>query len=110
MQAIMWFNGGPSSQKSEPASLLDGWKAYEAQSQGHGVDVESGGGSAAFSTSAAATPAAAIDAVSFLFQGASDTVSGAFSRSAIPSLWPCMCCSNVEVNLEVNGELYVRPG
>eukprot|EP00271_Cylindrocystis_brebissonii_P013111 TRINITY_DN32705_c0_g1_i1.p1 TRINITY_DN32705_c0_g1~~TRINITY_DN32705_c0_g1_i1.p1 ORF type:complete len:236 (+),score=50.92 TRINITY_DN32705_c0_g1_i1:801-1508(+) len=50
MQTIQgWFQGGPSSKDAEAVSLLEGWKQYEAQSQGRGFpaaaadDLESGG-------------------------------------------------------------------
>eukprot|EP00271_Cylindrocystis_brebissonii_P009101 TRINITY_DN23750_c0_g1_i1.p1 TRINITY_DN23750_c0_g1~~TRINITY_DN23750_c0_g1_i1.p1 ORF type:complete len:235 (+),score=33.05 TRINITY_DN23750_c0_g1_i1:609-1313(+) len=67
----VWFQGGPSaSQDEEPVSLLEGWKQYEAQSQGRGFpaapDIESGIKGVG-------------DAFSPYLQGASDTFSGAWT-------------------------------
>ena len=68
-----WFQGGPSATE-QPASLLDGWKAYEAQSQGNGFptdsDVESGGVGSG-------------DPFAPFLKGASSTVAGAWTRLEI---------------------------
>lgn len=66
-----WFNGGPSSQEEQTPSLLEGWKQYESQSQGQGfpmaADIESGIRSVT-------------DPLAPIFQGASNTFSGAWTR------------------------------
>ena len=70
-----WFQGGPST-NDEPASLLDGWKAYEANSHGKSFptapDVESG-------------DVGSGDPFAPFLKGASSTVAGAWTRLEILS-------------------------
>ncbi|CAI6005311.1 unnamed protein product [Closterium sp. NIES-64] len=86
MQMInSWFQGGPSF-RDEPVSLMDSWRAYEAQ--GGGLDMESGevasssgagGGGSSGGATASGIPGLSFDAFTPYFQNASDSVNATWS-------------------------------
>ncbi|CAI7734668.1 unnamed protein product [Closterium sp. NIES-54] len=80
-----WFQGGPSF-RDEPVSLMDSWRAYEAQ--GGGLDMESGegasssgagGGGSSGGATASGIPGLSFDAFTPYFQNASDSVNATWS-------------------------------
>lgn len=83
MQTAGWFTGGPSFQsKQEPESLLEGWKQYEAVSQGVGADLEQGPRPKVSHSSTLQQKSKGglgLDINPF-FRSASESVSGVFSR------------------------------
>ncbi|GJP49417.1 hypothetical protein CLOM_g8625 [Closterium sp. NIES-68] len=86
MQMInSWFQGGPSF-RDEPVSLMDSWRAYEAQ--GGGLDMESGegssssvpgGGGSSGAAGGSGIPGLSFDAFTPYFQNASDSVNATWS-------------------------------